>query len=96
MSADTTIYSIDAEHLAIESSSLVDELGKFLASRIPGSKVERETNRLSVSVPIGFNKRGLRLKITKFLHQANSAAEYRPIAVALAPNEYKIFRKKED
>ncbi len=89
-------YTIDAEHLAIEASGLVDDLGKFLASKIPSSKVERDSNRLSIKVPKGFTKRALRLKITKFLHQANTAAEYRPIAVALTPTEYKIFRKKED
>ncbi len=89
-------YTIDAEHLAIEASGLVDDLGKFLAGKIASSKVERESNRLSLKVPKGFSKRALRLKITKFLHQANTAAEYRPIAVALSPNEYKIFRKKED
>ncbi len=89
-------YTIDAEHLAIEASNLVDDLGKFLAGKITSSKVEREGNRLSVKVPKGISKRALRLKITKFLHQANTAAEYRPIAVALSPNEYKIFRKKED
>ena len=89
-------YIIDAEHLAIESSGLVDDLGKFLASKIPSSKVERESNRLNVKVPKGFTKRALRLKIRKFLHQANTAAEYRPIAVALSPNEYKIFRKKQE
>jgi hypothetical protein len=93
---ETLTYSIDAEHLNIESTSLVDNLGKFLADKIPSSKVERETNRLLVKVPKGFSKRDLRLKITKYLHQANTAVEYRPIAVALTPNEYKIFRKKEE
>ncbi len=93
---DTIKYTIDAEHLAIEASALVDDLGKFLASKIASSKVEREANRLSLKVPKGFSKRTLRQKITKYLHQANTAAEYRPIAVALSPNEYKIFRKKED
>ncbi len=89
-------YTIDADHLAIESSSLVDDLGKFLASKIASSKVERESNRLVIKVPKGVSKRAVRLKITKYLHQANTATEYRPIAVALSPNEYKIFRKKEE
>jgi hypothetical protein len=96
MPEETLKYSIDAEHLAIESSGLVDDLGKFLASKIDKCNVEREANRLNIKVPKGFTKRSLRLKITKFLHQANTAAEYRPIAVALAPNEYKIFKKKEE
>jgi hypothetical protein len=99
MAENAIQYFIDAEHLAIESSSLVDDLGQFLAKKVPssgsGDAVVRDGNRLTVNVKKGFSKRDLRVQITKFLHQASTAVDYRPIAVALSPMEYKIFRKKE-
>jgi hypothetical protein len=99
MAEDAIQYFVDADHLAIESSSLVDDLGEFLAKKVPssgsGDAVVREGNRLTVNAKKGFTKRDLRVMLNKFLHQTNTAVEYRPIAVALSPMEYKIFRKKE-
>src|SRR5271157_4199498 len=95
MSDSAIQYFIDADHLAIENSSLVDDLGQFLAKRIPSGEVVREGNRLTVNAKAGYSKRELRVQINKFLHQVGTAVDYRPIAVALSPKEYKIFRKKQ-
>ncbi|OLS14053.1 MAG: hypothetical protein RBG13Loki_2231 [Promethearchaeota archaeon CR_4] len=95
MPEETLTYTIDINKLEMESKTLVSDLWKFLETKIPSSKVEWVEKRLTVKVPKGFSKRSLRLKITKFLHQANTAGEYRPIAVVMTPNEYKIFPKKE-
>ncbi|MHA1730356.1 MAG: hypothetical protein ACTSU5_00345 [Promethearchaeota archaeon] len=87
------IFYIDAEHLALDSDTYVDDMGRFLNERT-GFEIIRQGNKLKVVATGNFSKRALKTRVKKFLHITDLKLRYKALAIPNEPDTYKIHRRK--
>lgn len=93
LSASEKIFYVNAEQLALDSDTYVDDMGRFLNERT-GFEIVRQTNKLKVVANENFSKRALKTRVKKFLHITDLKVRYKVIAVPNDPDAYQIHRRK--
>ncbi|MBD3350563.1 MAG: hypothetical protein GF364_03655 [Candidatus Lokiarchaeota archaeon] len=84
---------IDITQLSVENDKYVGDLARFIEEKVIDLKIQREGNKLLLTVPEDFSRRNIRNYIRRFLYLTRLYEAYRPIALQESEKGYQIHRR---